>query len=158
MKNMMVIVAAGILALAMVLAALVIVAVLTDTANAVNVMDDLNRYRAARGARILIPDAGLQAAAEASAQKQANRRRMGHVGTMPSSTAEGVGHGRLNPFSFRTCFNRPNDWGNSYRYGGAAIVGGYACLVLDKDRSHGAVGSGSGGRWIVRRGLFRRRR
>jgi len=141
----------------------------TLTAKAVNVMDQVNRDRMRHGLYVLIPLATLQAAAEASAQTQARRGRMGHCGTMPMGTAEGVGHGRLNPFRFRACFHsaayvdrrgryHPDDFTTSHRYGGAAIVGGYTCIVIDKDRNHGAIGSGGGGRGIVRRGLFRRRR
>ncbi len=136
-------------------------AVMAGKTKAADVLDQVNDQRMRMGLDPLIPDAGLQAAAEAGSQAQARRGSMGHQGTMPSGSAEGVGHGRIGPpFRFKTCYHRPGDYTN-YRYGGAAIVGGYATLSIDRDRNHGAIGSArSRGRnsGNNRRGFFGRRR
>lgn len=149
------------------LAGAAIVSVMIQFANAENVLDQVNRYRmVVKGKLPYLPDPGLQAAAEAGAQAQASRRRSGHHGTMPSSSSEGSGRGRVGPpFRFSTCYHsaaytdkrgrRHPDWYSDHRYAGAAIVDGYACLSLDNDRNHGAIGSAGRGR-VVRRGLFRR--
>lgn len=146
------------------LALLTLLLCLPAPAGAVDVLDQLNDQRMRMGLYPLLPDANLQLTAEESARRQSNRGgKSGHTGTLQTGSAEGVGRGRVGPtFRFGTCFHMAGDYTTSYRYAGAAIVGGYAALSLDKDRSRGAIGSAkksvSRGHGNKRRWLFRRRR
>lgn len=141
--------------------AVVLLGFAAQPASAVNVLDQVNFDRVVNHRlNILLPHPTLQAAANESSRRQAARRAMGHTGTMPMGTAEGVGYGRVSPNSFRftTCFNQPGDYTTSHLYAGAAIVGGYATLSLDNNTSMGAVGSGKSSRSNRKGGLFRRLR
>ena len=129
-----------------------------DYPRELTVLDHVNIERMRMGLYPLLPDANLQATAAESVRRQAAGRG-GHRGTLQTSSAEGVGSGRIAPgvFSFTACYHSPGDYTTEHRYAGAAIYKGRTCLSLDNDKERGAIGSArNGGSRKSRVGLLKR--
>ncbi len=144
---------------------LVLVAVLcvpavagADYPRPLTVLDHINIQRMRMGFYPLLPDANLQATAVESVRRQAAGRR-GHRGTLQTSSAEGVGSGRIGPgvFRFSACYHKTKDYTTEHRWAGAAIYEGRTCLSLDNDKERGAIGSArNGGSRKGRGGILKR--
>lgn len=129
-----------------------------DYPRELTVLDHINIQRMRMGLYPLLPDANLQATAAESVRRQAASGG-GHRGTLQTSSAEGVGSGRIGPgvFKFRTCYNSPGDYTTEHRYAGAAIYKGRAAISLDNDKERGDIGSArNGGSRSGRGGILKR--